>query len=221
MHTPPEKQPPKAVRIQDLNEADRPREKMAAQGVRALTDAELLAILIRTGTSTHNALEVAHLLLKEEEYDLFKVYTRLRRGTAVTNVPGLGAVKSATLLAAMELGIRTYLQKEQNDEHRTSLLRSDLLYYYMKDMLVLETEEQVWAVMLDVKGNFIARHLVARGGFTSAAVDIRVILQRALRESATAIALIHNHPSGDATPLRKTTTSRPDLKRRAVRSIFC
>lgn len=101
----------------------------------------------------------------------------------------------------MELGIRTYLQKEQNDEHRTSLLRSDLLYYYMKDMLVLETEEQVWAVMLDVKGNFIARHLVARGGFTSADVDIRVILQKST--PAKVLPPLHSYtttPSGDATP---------------------
>ncbi|MDO5035728.1 MAG: DNA repair protein RadC [Porphyromonas sp.] len=187
------------LRIKDLNVQDRPREKLQRQGVKAVTNAELLAILIRTGSQGYNALEIAQRLLQSEHGSLYQLYAKLRRGVD-PEISGLGPVKQTELLAAMELGLRTYLEKEQQDARRVSLLRSDLIYQYIKSDLVFETEEETWVIMLDVKGNMRGKFRVAQGGYSSAVVDIRIILRKALQFAASAIALVHNHPSGIAEP---------------------
>lgn len=190
---------PKSLRIKDLSLDDRPREKLQQRGVKALTDAELIAIILRTGTQQMNVLELSQEILTREGGSLYQIYDMLRR-RANPEINGFGPVKQTELLAAMELGVRTYIEKETRDAKRVSLLHSSMIYHYIKEELAFNTEEETWVILLNVRANPIGKFCIAQGGLSGATVDIRVILRKAIQYSASAIALVHNHPSGDAEP---------------------
>jgi DNA repair protein RadC len=183
------------LRIKELPESDRPREKLKKFGSRALTDSELLAILLRTGTCGKSAVTLAQELLRK-----FKNLKGLSRASLreLLSVKGLGEAKAVTLIAALELGRR--VGTEDKRERITGPEEAYSLIVPLVDSLEVE---EVGIVTLNAKGAVIGIHTVARGGLNGASVNLKEILRPAVRDLAEALILFHNHPSGDPTPSRE------------------
>lgn len=189
------------ISIHEMPETDRPREKALLHGVRELTDAELIAIQLRTGTKQANALELAKQLLATYDNNLYRLYTELLADVNRTQgINGVGEVKRLSVLAAQELGVRTYVAciEEKNSEERIS--RSEEVYTVMKKRLFGLKEEQMWLLTISSSGRVTATINLSRGGIDETSADIRLALRHALRLSAPAIILVHNHPGGGLTP---------------------
>ena len=179
-------------------EEDRPREKMMLHGVSALSNAELLAILIGSGNTEDSAVELMRKVLANYHNNLAEL------GKAsideLCRYKGIGPAKAITILAASELGKR---RKEEGVEERRSILSSrdvhECLYPLMCD---LPTEE-CWVVLRNQASKVIDKVKISAGGLSATAVDVRCILREALLKRASAIALCHNHPSGSIRPSRE------------------
>jgi DNA repair protein RadC len=174
--------------------ADLPRERLRLLGVRALSDAELLALLLRTGGAGASALSVARDLL-----DRFGGLRRLAQAAPreLSGARCVGPAKSASLLAALEIGRRAAEQRlsvgqpiqRPEDVHR---------HFYLR--LREARQECFTALLLDGRHRLIGEELVSRGTLTASLVHPREVFRRALREAAAALVLVHNHPSGDPSP---------------------
>ena len=175
---------------------DRPREKMLRLGASFLSNSELLAILLRTGTRQKNALEIASSLLFETGNSLRELAglstDRLRR------ICGIGTGKAATLTAAMELGKRYVL--EVKDGGCVTVKSARAVFDLMIPKLLGLKEEQAWVLYLNRAGRLIDRELLSTGGLDSTTVDSKVVVRHALDKHAGGVILIHNHPSGNPRP---------------------
>lgn len=193
--------------IKDWAEDDRPREKLLKNGPRALSNAELLAILIRTGTVKANAIEVARTLLKESKDNLnllaqFDVHK-------LKNMEGLGPVKAVTIIAALELGNRRSLQKAIQLPSFTS---SKQAYDFFKSIIGDSTQEEAWFATLNQAHKLKGYYSLSIGGKTGTVIDIRLVLKQALYDEASAIILAHNHPSGNTSPSEQDRKITKKLK---------
>lgn len=183
--------------INQWAEEDRPRERLLANGATALTNAELLAILIGSGTPQVSAVD----LMKQVLGDCGNNLNALGKLTfrQLTAYKGIGEAKAVTILAACELGKRR--QMEQALE-RTQFDSAQAIYDYMRPRMQDLDVEEAWAILMNHNLRHISTVKIARGGITETAVDVRLILREALIAGATVVALCHNHPSGNATPSR-------------------
>jgi DNA repair protein RadC len=199
MEAPPTVVPAPAL-IRDLPSADRPRERLRDYGAGALAPAELLAILLRTGSSKESAIHQAERLLRD-----FGGLAGLRRTPfgELRNAHGLGDAKAAQVLAALELGVR--LQRTSLDDRPIIKSPDDVANLLMSEMSLLDQEE-VRVLQLDTRNRLIGVSPLYRGSAHSAQVRIAEMFRDAIRLNATAIAVAHNHPSGDPTP------SAPDIQ---------
>lgn len=182
------------VTIKMLPENMRPREKLLMFGETALSDAELLAILIRGGTSGISALELAQQILASHEGNL-----RFLRDVSVEELtchPGIGPAKAALLKAAVEIGRRISIDVKQKLVIKSP---DDVRHMLMEDMRFLD-REHFRALYLDRKGGVIFIEDVSKGGLHSAIVHPREVFKTAIKKSAASIILVHNHPSGDPNP---------------------
>lgn len=189
------------ISIHDMPETDRPREKALVHGIRELTDAELIAIQLRTGTKRANALELAKQLLSSHDNNLYHLYTALLADVnSDLSISGIGEVKRLSVLAAQELGVRTYVSclEEKKKEERIS--SSDQVYAVMQKRLFGLKEEQMWMLAISSSGGITAMINLSRGGIDETSADIRLTLRHALRLSAPAIIIVHNHPGGGLKP---------------------
>lgn len=183
------------VNIKDLPLDERPREKMMGQGPAALSDAELLAILIGSG----NAEETAVGLMQRVLHDCNNSLNTLGHMTIddlVSRYKGIGEAKAITLLAACELGSR---RRREEVVVRKKITNSLDAYEYFDDMRNLHLEE-CRIIMLRQNHSIIGSALISKGGLTGTAVDVREVLRHALINRAAGIVLCHNHPSGNLTP---------------------
>ncbi|PWH15472.1 MAG: hypothetical protein DDG60_05725 [Anaerolineae bacterium] len=181
-------------RITDWHEADRPRERLAALGPQALSNAELIAILLRVGVPGENAVQVGQRLLKT-----FGGIAGLHRAPFVdlTNQHGIGEAKAAQLKAAIELGRRLMLE---SPEERPSIHSpADAAALVMYEMSALE-QEHLRVMLLDRRNRVIDLVDLYRGSVNSAQVRIGEVFREAIRKNASGLIVIHNHPSGDPTP---------------------
>lgn len=179
--------------ICDLDTSERPRERLLANGVGALADSELLAILLRTGGAGRSALDVARDLLRERSGLAGLVGIdpeRLRR-------PGIGPAKSAAVLAAVELGRR--LARSELPE-QDLLNRPDCVARYLRLRFARQGQEILGALFLDAKNRLLGESEVFRGTLQRAAVSPRQLLKKALLADAARIVIFHTHPSGDPSP---------------------
>ena len=192
-------------RMLDIQRGDRPRERLTRLGPEALSNAELVAILLRTGTSGASALDVAHRVLalgqQEGAPRSGEPDQGLRRLVVSTVdelrlVPGVGAAKAALLKAAVELGKRIAVASTTRNIVRSPRDVSGLV---MEDMRYLD-REQFRIVLLDAKNHVLGVRIVSVGSLSSSIVHPREIFKEAIARSAAAIILVHNHPSGDPTP---------------------
>ena len=170
---------------------DRPREKFIQKGKETLSDTELIAILIRSGTRDRSALVVARdimLLANDNLSSLAKMNIN-----DFISVKGIGNTKAITLMAALELGRRRRLSEA---EQRAVVSSSKDAYDLMKPLLEDLELEQFWVLYLNNANKVLAKLNLSKGGITATLVDVRLLLKRALELNSTGLILCHNHPSG-------------------------
>jgi DNA repair protein RadC len=197
--------------INQWAEEDRPREKMAQKGAVALSDAELLAILIGSGTPDESAVALMRRLMNDCDNNLNtlgkmslddlmgSVLTTDEAGRQVhtKRYKGLGMAKAITILAACELGKRRSMTAVQE---RSVMKSPDDLYAYFHPIMQDLDREECYILLMNHSSRVLAHKLISRGGITETSVDVRLILHEALVAQATTVALCHNHPSGMLRP---------------------
>lgn len=173
---------------------DRPREKLLLKGKAALSDAELIAILLGTGTASMSAVDVAKNILQHVNNDL----NELARLTVkdLTKIKGIGEAKAITIVSALELGRR---RKEITSEERPKITNSKDIYDLLKAEFLDIPHEAFWIVLLNRANRVIKKHQISQGGVAGTVADPKIIFKIALEELASAVVLAHNHPSGNLT----------------------
>lgn len=173
---------------------DRPREKLLLKGKAALSDAELIAILLGTGTASMSAVDVAKNVLQSVSNDL----NELARLTVkdLIKIKGIGEAKAITIVSALELGRR---RKESLSEERPKITGSKDIYELLKAELLDIPYEAFWIVLLNRANRVIKKHQISQGGVAGTVADPKIIFKLALEELASGVILAHNHPSGNLT----------------------
>jgi len=183
-----------SYRIKDIEQSQRPRERLEKQGPGVLTDAELLAILLRVGTKGLSSVQVGqHLLMN------FEGLAGLQRASFIElcHVDGVGPAKAAQIQAAIELGRR--LSRLQPKERFIISSPQDVADQVQYQMARLEQEE-LWVMLLDSRNHHIRTEQLYRGSLNSSSVRPAEIYRSGIRHNAAALIIVHNHPSGDPTP---------------------
>ena len=181
--------------IKEIPLNDRPREKMAANGAAVLTDAELIAILLRTGTAEKSAIDIASEMTADG--GLYKRLAGITRLNELTNIKGLGQAKAATVLAALEIGRRIASAKPIEKIHLSC--PQDVADFLMP-RLRYAAKEQFVVILLNGKNKVIGTEVVSEGSLSSSIVHPREVYAPAMLHHAAAIMVAHNHPSGDPKP---------------------
>lgn len=186
----------KRLTIRDWAEDDRPREKMLAKGVMALSDAELLAILIGSGNKNETAVELSRRILAEC-HDNLNELARLSISELCKRFKGIGEAKAITILAAIELGNR---RKMADALERKQIKSSAHIFELMEPLLADLLHEEFWLVLLNAANKVIATRRLTQGGTRQTVVDIPLLLKQCLELSAQSVAVAHNHPAGQNFP---------------------
>ena len=202
------------MKIKDLSADERPREKMLARGAQGLSDGELLAVLLRSGTRDGSALDLARQLLDLSGGRLGALFNLPRE--KMLSLPGVGPGKAASVLAAFELGRRFLL--EESSVLKIPLVTARKVWEVMIPRLKGLQHEECWVLLLNDHNYLIDKVLVTSGGGRNTVIDVRQIVRMALDRYASSVILVHNHPSGNPTPSRADITQTDQL-RRAVRSV--
>ncbi len=181
-------------RILDMEEGERPRERLARLGAQSLSTAELLAILLRTGVHGENVIEVSQRLLQE-----FHGLSGLHRASfeEICHQHGLGPAKAAQLKAAIELANRLRLEAPEDRPPIHSPQDAAALVQY--EMSALEQEE-LRVILLDTRNHVIKIEMVYRGSLNQSQVRVGELFKSAIRSNCASLIVVHNHPSGDPTP---------------------
>ncbi len=182
------------LKIHDVHVADRPRERLIRQGAKSLSNQELLAILLGTGTKHESVLTVANrVLLTFEKLHNLK-YATLEE---MTEIKGIGEAKAVLLLASIELGRR--LASKEDEQRYTIRSPEDAANFLMQDMTSLQQEHFV-VLFLNVKNQILHKKTIFVGSLNASIVHPREIFREAVKRSAASIICSHNHPSGVPTP---------------------
>jgi DNA repair protein RadC len=189
---------------------ERPREKMMLKGIAALTDAELLAILIGSGSHEETAVELMRRILQACDNNLNNLakwqvedYARFK---------GMGPAKSITVMAALELGKRRRLQEVAV---RTTIGSSQDIYRIFQPLLCDLDYEEFWVLLLNQASKVIDKVRISTGGIDGTYADVRLILREALLQRATQLAVVHNHPSGNNRPSQADRTLTEHIRQAA------
>ena len=185
---------PPSLMIRDVHVSDRPRERLVRQGASSLSNQELIAILLRTGTKQESVLHLANRVL-----NYFEQIQELKHASIeeITAVKGIGQAKAVQLLAAVELGKRLFQQK--TDDKFTIRSPKDAATYLMADMTSLNQEHFV-TLFLNVKNQILHKQTIFIGSLNASIVHPREIFREAVKRSAASIICAHNHPSGNPAP---------------------
>ena len=187
------------VMVRDLPKEERPREKLIQRGAASLSDTELLAILLRTGTSSVSVLHLAEeVLAKYQDKGLVSIMNISPQ--EIASVHGVGLAKAATIVAAVELGRRLSTRAAQKLE---KIEGPEDVARYASPLLRFEQKEHFLVMLLDVRNRVLAMPTISIGSLTASVAHPREIFREAIRYSAANMILIHNHPSGDPTPSRE------------------
>ena len=194
--------------INQWAEEDRPREKLMAKGAAALSDAELLAILIGSGSARESAVELMQNVLHDCRNNLNTLGKMSVHD--LTRYNGIGEAKAITIIAACELGKR---RQATAPAERPDMGSAEAVYRLMlPKMQDLDTEE-AWVLLMNQRFRLIRDVRLSHGGLSETAVDVRVILREALLANATVLTLVHNHPSGNCRPSGDDDRITQKLKR--------
>lgn len=201
------------LRISNWAEEDRPREKLERLGAQALSNAELLAILIGSGSPRESAVDLMKRVLGDCNNTLNTLGKRSIHELTAYN--GMGPAKAITILAACELGKRRQLEKA---EEREDLGSATAIYNHMHPIMQDLDVEEAWVLLMNRNFKLIQRLRISHGGLSETAVDVRIIIKEALLNNATIIALCHNHPSNNPRP--STDDDRLTQKLKAAADIM-
>jgi DNA repair protein RadC len=194
--------------INNWAEEDRPREKMASLGAEALSNAELLAILIGSGSTKESAVDLMKRVLADSKNNLNTLGKMSIHELCQYN--GIGEAKAITILAACELGKRRQIE---SPEERPDLGTATRLYNYMHPIMQDLDVEEFWVLLLNQHYRLIKKVRISHGGITETAVDIRIIMKEAVLANTTILAVCHNHPSGNLKPSRQDDELTKSIKR--------
>lgn len=182
--------------IKELPNTERPRERLIEYGPQSLSNAELLAIILRTGTKKSNVIDLAKRLLIN--YDL-KSLSRLSIGDLKKNI-GIGKAKACQIIASFELGRRI---ASNNNDNKPTMDNPEAVGKYFLPHIQILRQESFYCVYLNSKNWLLKSLLISTGGLNTNIVEPREIFRGAISENAAAIIFVHNHPSGDPTPSKE------------------
>lgn len=195
------------ISIKNWAEDDQPREKLLSSGQKSLSDAELIAILLRSGSQGESALSLSKRILKDYNQDLYALGKADL--TELMQYKGVGEAKAIALVAALELGRR----RQHVPENKTSSISSSKEAFNhiaakLQDLLI----EEFWVILLNQSSKPIKTIKISTGGVSMVVVDARIVLRQAISNLASGLILIHNHPSGQLKPSRKDLDLTQKLK---------
>ena len=200
------------MKIKDLSMSERPRERLLSSGPQALSNGELLAVLLRSGTASSNVLDVSRSLLRSCEGKLVKLsqmdMSELQRE------PGIGSSKAAVILAAFELGRR--FADERAGSPGKLITGAHTVYDMMVPYLKGLSHEECWVLFLDKRQRVYSREKVGAGSPDAVPIDPRSIVRLALSRNARSLILVHNHPAGNPHPSPEDLRLTQDLARAAT-----
>lgn len=184
-----------SIKISQLAEEDRPREKLLLKGKSALSDAELIAILIGSGTTSLSAVDLSRNILSSVNYDLAELSRRSIQD--LKKFKGIGEAKAISIVAALELGRR---RKDAEPVKKPKITCSTDIYHLMKADLLDEPVEHFFLILLSRSNQVIRKIRISQGGTAGTVVDSKLVFKAALEHLAQSIILVHNHPSGNLKP---------------------
>lgn len=186
--------------IKNLAAEDRPREKAASKGFRSLTTAELLAILIGSGSRGESVVDLCQRILNANDNKLYNLGRRNIQDLT-SRFHGIGDAKATSILAALEIARR--YREEDEFEELPQLCNSGQVFDYIKYDLWDLDHEEFWIITLNRAKRITGKFQISHGGTSSTDVDIKIILKTALQQLADCIIAVHNHPSGNLIPSRQ------------------
>lgn len=172
---------------------DRPREKLLTKGIQALSDAEIIAILIGSGSVKESAVELSKKILHDHDHNLNNLGRRSVNDLK-NRYHGIGEAKAISILAALELGNR---RGKQDFQVRPKITSSRQVFEFFQPIMGDLPHEEFWILLLNRANKIIHPHRISQGGMTGTVIDVRMVLRTALENQATSIILCHNHPSGN------------------------
>lgn len=199
--------PQNSMTIKNWSEADQPREKLRDNGARFLSDAELIAIIIGSGTQDVSAVDLAKIMLSSVQNNLNEV-GKLSLAQ-LTSFRGIGEAKAIKIMATMELGRR---YKESSTKHQPKITSSASVFELMQPLLGSLDHEEFWVLYLNNSNKVLTKIQLSKGGITATVVDTRLLFKKALEVGAVALILVHNHPSGGLEPSHSDRNLTEKLK---------
>ncbi|HRW63939.1 MAG TPA: DNA repair protein RadC [Bacteroidales bacterium] len=196
--------------IKDWAVEDRPREKLLKKGVQSLSDAEIIALLIGSGTRNESAVDLSKKVLKYADNNLNELG---KLGIAeLTKLKGIGEAKAITILAALELGRR---RKISEIIEKQKITQSKDIFELFQPILGDLPHEEFWVLFLNRSNRIIERTKISQGGVAGTVIDIKIILKQAIEKLASSLILCHNHPSGNKMPSNADDSITEKLKKGA------
>ncbi|MBZ4042032.1 RadC family protein [Flavobacterium hibisci] len=180
--------------ITNWSEDDRPREKLMLKGKNALSDAELIAILIGSGSRNESAVDLSKRILAS--VDTLNSLGKMSLGQ-LTNFKGIGEAKAIAIIAALELGRR---RRAEDTVELTKITSSKIVFEIMQPIIGELPHEEFWVLFLNNSNKVILKSQLSKGGISGTIVDVRLVFKVALENGATGLILCHNHPSGGLVP---------------------
>jgi len=196
-----------SLKITEWALEDRPRERLWNKGPSSLSDAELIAILIGSGTKNKSAVELAHELLAMTGNSLSGLGMMSVAG--IKKLKGIGEAKAVTIAAAMELGRRRKMaEATENPQIRSSTDVFNIFSPLMEDL----QHEEFWILFLNRANKVISRMKISQGGVSGTVTDVRIIMKKAIETLASGLVICHNHPSGNNSPSDSDIRSTQKIK---------
>jgi DNA repair protein RadC len=198
---------PEHISIKNWAEDDQPREKLLSSGKKSLSDAELMAILLRSGSKGESALSLSKRILNNYQNDLYKLGKASL--SELMQYKGIGEAKAISIVAALELGRRR--QHVPETKIKTIASSKDAFSFIaakLQDLLI----EEFWVILLSQSSKPIKTIRISTGGVSSVVVDTRIVLRQAISYLASGLILIHNHPSGQLKPSKQDINLTNKLK---------
>lgn len=185
----------KSLTIKSWAEEDRPREKLLDKGRHILTDAELIALLIRSGTKKESAVELSKRILNEAKNNLSELGKFSVKD--LTQFKGIGEAKAISIVAALEIGRR---RKEKEVSKKEKITSSADIYTIFHQHFLDLPHEEFWILLLNRSNKIINKYNISKGGISGTIADAKIIFKHALEDLACSLILCHNHPSGNLKP---------------------
>jgi len=177
---------------------DRPREKLLHKGKDALSDAELIAVLLGSGTTTQSAVDISKTILSHVNNDINELAAMGVKD--LTKFSGIGEARAISIISALELGRR---RKTNGANTRPTVRSSQDVHTILKEHMMDLGHEEFWILLLNRRNGVIKKTMISSGGVAGTVVDPRIILKGAIEELASGLVLAHNHPSGSVEPSEK------------------